>query len=206
MKKIAEIQYITQEHPCLSASDQANMMFKNGIRWVQIRMKNSPKEAIIQEARKALDYAKLYGATVIINDDPELCKEVGAHGVHVGLMDASVQEARRILGNTFLIGATANTLSHIEVHVAQGADYVGLGPYRFTTTKQNLSPILGLDGLKNMAEGIKRLNLTTPVVVVGGITLDDFTDIHQLGLHGVALSTGLLKKYDIYYGKVNFRR
>ncbi|MFO7867842.1 MAG: thiamine phosphate synthase [Bacteroidales bacterium] len=192
MKRIATIQYITQDHPLLSHAEQAKRMFENGIKWVQIRMKNNTKQEIIQQARIVLEYAKKYNATVIINDHIDICKEVGAHGVHVGLQDVSVAEARKYLGAHSIIGGTANRIEDIEWHTRNGADYIGLGPFRYTTTKKNLSPIIGLEGYTSLVAEIHTRNITIPIVAVGGITMNDISPIQATGIYGVALSTGLL--------------
>ncbi len=194
MKQIANIQYISQDHPQLSHAEQAKLMFENGVNWVQIRMKNASKEEFIAEAEKAMVYAREFDGILLINDHIDICQQVGAHGVHVGLSDMSVAEARAILGDDAIIGGTANTIDDIELHLKNGADYVGLGPFRFTTTKKNLSPIIGLDGYKKLVEEMKKRNITIPVVAVGGITMDDIADIQATGLYGVAISSALLKE------------
>src|ERR1035437_7606358 len=110
MKQIAQIQYITQDNQHLSHADQTKLMFENGISWVQIRMKNSTKEEFILQAKEAMEYAKRYNGTLIINDHVDICQAVGAHGVHVGLTDTSVLEARKLLGSEAIIGGTANCI------------------------------------------------------------------------------------------------
>lgn len=195
MKQIANIQYITQDHPQLSHAAQAKLMFENGIKWVQIRMKNASKEEFIAEAKEAMVYAKALNGTLIINDHIDICQTVGAHGVHVGLSDMSIAEVRAILGDDAIIGGTANTLTDIELHLNNRADYVGLGPFRFTTTKKNLSPIIGLEGYKILVAEMKAKNINIPVVAVGGITMEDIADIQATGLYGVAISSALLNKF-----------
>lgn len=194
MKQIANIQYITQDHPHLTHAEQAKLMFENGINWVQIRMKNSSKEEILEQAKLAVEYAKAYNGIVIINDMVDICLEANAHGVHVGLNDISVKKARTILGENAIIGGTANTLEDIQLHTYNRADYIGLGPFRFTTTKKNLSPIIGLDGYKKLVEEMKTKNIQIPVVAVGGITMEDIPAIQETGLYGVAISSALLNK------------
>jgi len=196
MKQIANIQYITQDHPQLSHAAQAKLMFENGISWVQIRMKNSTKNEFILQAAEAMEYAKAYNGILIINDHVDICQAVGAHGVHVGLSDTNVAEARNLLGSEAIIGGTANIIEDIELHISNGADYVGLGPFRFTTTKKNLSPIIGLEGYKLLVVEMKKRNINIPVVAVGGITMEDISLIQETGLYGVAISTALLNKFN----------
>ncbi|MDR3705200.1 MAG: thiamine phosphate synthase [Paludibacteraceae bacterium] len=193
VRSIAQIQYITQDNPKLTHAQQAQLMYENGISWVQLRMKNASKEQFVAEAKEALTYARKYNGILLINDHVDICKQVGAHGVHVGLKDMSVAEARAILGDGFIIGGTANTIDDIAWHVQNGADYIGLGPFRFTTTKKNLSPIIGLEGYKKLVSEMKNRDIHIPVVAVGGITMDDIPHIQATGLYGVAISTALLK-------------
>ncbi|MDA3823989.1 MAG: thiamine phosphate synthase [Bacteroidales bacterium] len=192
--KIANIQYITQDNDSLTHAQQAKLMYENGISWVQIRMKNASKEAIVAQAEEAMHYAQQYNGTLIINDDVDICLQVGAHGVHVGLKDISVAEAKAQLGPDKIVGGTANTIDDIELHTKKGADYLGLGPFRFTTTKKNLSPVLGLDGYKHLVEEMRKRNITIPVVAVGGILLEDIAAIQATGLFGVAISSSLLSE------------
>lgn len=193
--KIASIQYITQDNDSLTHAQQAKLMFENGISWVQIRMKNTSTEAIVAQAKEAMKYAQQYNGTLIINDDVAICLQVGAHGVHVGLQDMSVAQAKAKLGPDKIVGGTANTIDDIELHTKNGADYLGLGPFRFTTTKKNLSPVLGLDGYKHLVEEMRQRNISIPVVAVGGILAEDIADIQATGLFGVAISSSLLKKH-----------
>ncbi len=195
MKKIADIQYITQNSKYLSHAQQAKLMFLNGITWVQIRMKNCSHKLILEQSAEALQYAKKYKGTLIINDSVEIAKEIKAHGVHLGLNDIPVNDARAILGEKYIIGGTANTFHDIELQANYGADYIGLGPFRFTTTKNNLSPIIGLEGYKTIAKNLKRLKIKIPVVAVGGVTLEDISPIKKAGLHGAAISGALLKPF-----------
>jgi thiamine-phosphate pyrophosphorylase len=193
-KLISRIQYITQDNAQLTHAQQAKLMFENGVDWVQIRMKNCSKEAIIVQAKEALFYARALGGKLIINDHIDICKELGADGVHVGLSDTDVAETRAYLGNNFIIGGTANTIEDIQLHLKNGADYIGLGPFRFTTTKKNLSPIIGLDGYKQLVAEMQKRNIQIPVVAVGGIMMTDIEDIQSVGLYGVAISTALLNE------------
>jgi thiamine-phosphate pyrophosphorylase len=121
----------------------------------------------------------------------EIAAEVKAHGVHLGKQDMSVRVARRRLGDGFIIGGTANTLEDIREHFRQGADYIGLGPYRYTTTKKNLSPVLGLEGYLSIMSRLRKEGIPIPVVAIGGIRMEDAAPLLEAGLQGIAFS-GLL--------------
>ena len=98
---------------------------------------------------------KKYRATFIINDNVVLAKEIGAGGVHLGLNDTHPIEARKILGDNFIIGGTAHNLEEVKFQIENKVDYIGIGPYRFTSTKTDLSEILGLEGINKILQEIK---------------------------------------------------
>ena len=103
-----------------------------------------------------------------------------------------VDEARKMLGRSRIIGGTANTYADIERLWRQGVDYIGCGPFRFTTTKQNLSPILGLEGYSSIMKQMAAHNIHLPLVAIGGILLTDVAVILQTGVTGIAVSGAIL--------------
>jgi thiamine-phosphate pyrophosphorylase len=111
--------------------------------------------------------------------------------VHVGKEDLPVREARRILGEGKIVGGTANMLDDIREHYRGGADYIGLGPYRYTTTKKKLSPILGLEGYREIMRQMAVERVVVPVYAIGGIGVEDVGGLAEAGVYGVAFS-GLL--------------
>ncbi|MDE7389189.1 MAG: thiamine phosphate synthase, partial [Muribaculaceae bacterium] len=132
------------------------------------------------------------GATFLLDDHVELVKELGADGVHVGKNDMPPSEAKRMLGPGFIVGATANTFDDIAVAAAAGADYIGLGPFRFTTTKERLSPVIGTDGYRRIMARCREAGIRLPVVAIGGITPADIPGIMSTGVVGIALSGAIL--------------
>ena len=139
------------------------------------------------------DLCDTHDAIFIIDDHVELAKEIKADGVHLGKSDMSVDEARRILGKGFIIGATANTYEDVEKHWHSGADYIGCGPFRYTETKKNLSPIVGLEGYEKIIVRMSNAEIDIPVVAIGGITIDDISAIMKTGVDGIALSGTVLR-------------
>lgn len=186
------IQFITHPSDRFTYKEEVEMVLRGGCRWVQLRMKDANDEEVEQVARELLPLCKEWKATFIIDDRVDLVKRVGADGVHLGKKDMPVDEARKILGDSFIIGGTANTMDDIRRLCQQGADYIGCGPFRFTTTKKNLSPILGLDGYRTMMETMRKENLQIPVVAIGGITLDDMKEVMRTGVSGIAISGAVL--------------
>ena len=120
-------------------------------------------------------------------------KELGADGVHLGLKDMPIVEARRILGPKAIIGGTANAFEDVLLHYKSGANYIGCGPYRFTTTKKNLAPTLGLEGYQKLFEQMREADIHLPVVAIGGIEKEDIPALMQAGASGIAISGTILK-------------
>lgn len=180
------LQYITHPVDSLSIAAQVEKALAGGCRWIQLRHKDADIATLLLEGRELRSLCDRYGATFIIDDHVELVDELRADGVHLGKNDMPVEEARSILGIRKIIGATANTFADIEA--AAGADYIGLGPYRFTTTKEKLSPVLGIDGYRTITARCKAAGITLPIVAIGGITLPDIAPIMAAGVNGVAVS------------------
>lgn len=190
MEKLQFITHFTSQYTYL---DSARMALEGGCRWIQLRMKNATPEEWLETGSKVANLCKQYGATFILDDHVELVKELGADGVHLGKLDMPIDEARKILGKDYIIGGTANTFEDIAVHAQRGADYIGCGPFRFTTTKEKLAPTLGLEGYRHIIEQMKAAGLTLPVVAIGGITADDIPQIMDTGVNGIALSGTVLR-------------
>lgn len=169
------------------------MALEGGCRWIQLRMKEASPSEVEQEALRVKEMCDRYGAVLIIDDHVEIARRVNAHGVHVGKNDMPVAEARKLLGGDFIIGATANTFEDVRAHRDAGADYVGCGPFRFTSTKKNLSPILGLEGYRSIVERMRKDGVDLPLVAIGGIERDDIPELMAVGVSGIALSGTVLR-------------
>src|SRR5258708_17987830 len=175
---------------------QVEAACRAGIKWIQLRMKNASDVTFRATALAAKKITDASGSVLIINDRVEIAAEVKAHGVHLGRQDMAVNEARRLLGEDKIIGRTANTIGDIRDHYGQGADYIGLGPYRYTTTKKNLSPILGLEGYRQIMRQLKQEQLFIPLVAIGGIEMKDAAPLFGVGLDGIAFSGMLVHASD----------
>ena len=187
------VQFISHYTETYSYLDSIQLALEGGCRWIQLRMKDASDHELLETAKQAFDLCQKYGATFIIDDNVLVAKEVGTHGVHLGKNDMPIQEARKILGPEAIIGGTANAFDDICAHVAAGANYIGCGPFRFTSTKKNLSPILGLEGYNNLISACKNANFSLPIVAIGGITADDIPSIMQTGVSGIAISSEVLR-------------
>jgi thiamine-phosphate pyrophosphorylase len=153
-----------------------------------MRFKNQTEKDTFALAEAIKILCEEYLANFIVNDNLYLAQQVAADGVHLGLTDMKIDEARAILGSTKIIGGTANTYEDIENHVKNGCDYIGLGPFRFTETKEKLSPILGLSGYYEIVQKMKNNKIQIPVYAIGGITLKDISPLMETGIHGIAVS------------------
>lgn len=184
------ISHFTEQHTYL---DSIRLALEGGIKWVQLRMKEASEEEFLSVGTEVRRLCNQYGATFIIDDHVELVHKLKADGVHLGKNDMPIIEARRILGNDIIIGGTANTFEDIASHYQATANYIGCGPFRFTTTKKGLSPTLGLEGYRSIMQKVKEAAIDIPVVAIGGITAEDIPGIMQTGISGIALSGAILR-------------
>lgn len=187
------ITHFTERHTYL---DSARIALEGGCRWVQLRMKDADEGLFVATAREVRALCDRFGATFIIDDHAELVGATGADGVHLGKNDMPVAEARRMLGPDIVIGGTANTFDDVKALAEAGADYIGCGPFRFTTTKQRLSPVLGLEGHRDIVQRMRESGIGLPIVAIGGITFDDIGPIMRTGVTGIALSGSVLRADD----------
>ncbi len=189
--------FITHGNPAFPEIEQVEQAVEGGCRFIQLRMKQGLNRdtaaAIVSHCRKQGD-----DVLVCINDDMELALSCGASGVHLGKTDMPLREARRRVrewgrADSFLIGATAHTFDDIRRAVDDGASYIGLGPYRYTDTKTNLSPLLGLDGYLNILQKCREAAVEIPIFAIGGIERNDISPLMATGLYGIAVSGAILR-------------
>jgi thiamine-phosphate pyrophosphorylase len=185
--------FITHQTEKFDYLQSVEIALQGGCKQIQLRMKDLSEAETIEKASVAKELCDKYNADLYIDDYVDVCKRVRAKGVHLGKNDISVVEARNILGNDFIIGGTANTFDDIKFLNENGADYIGLGPFRFTTTKKNLSPVLGVHGYRDIVNKCRSNNMNLPILAIGGITIDDISDIMSTGVAGIALSSTILK-------------
>lgn len=190
------LQFISHYTDRYTYLDSIRMALDGGCRWVQLRMKNATDDDMRPVAMEAQRMCREAGATFIIDDHVMLVKELHADGVHLGKKDMPIAEARTLLGSDCIIGGTANTFEDVKAHSEAGADYIGCGPFRFTTTKKGLSPVLGIEGYKDIVGKMKADGIDLPIVAIGGITEDDIPEIMQTGVTGIALSGTVLHADD----------
>lgn len=194
---ISEIQFITNFQSKISHVEQVKQVVNGGIKWIQYRPKINDLSKILEEGREIAELCKQHSVTFIVNDNVDLALELNADGVHLGKSDMSPEEARKILGEDKIIGGTANTFVDIVTLINEGVNYVGLGPYSFTETKKNLSPVLGIEGYKEIFNTLKERNIEIPIIAIGGIKLRDIIALQNIGAHGIAISSLLSESDDV---------
>lgn len=189
-----KLQYISQGNTFQEQELCIRKALENGVKWVQVRWKNAPENELRKLCEISKQLCSEYQAVCIINDHVQMAKEIDADGVHLGLNDSAIEEARLILGENKMIGGTANTLSDVTQRIDESCDYIGLGPLRFTTTKEKLSPVLGFEGYQKIIDGLREKSLDIPkIFAIGSVTLEDVLPLQEIGIYGVAVS-GIITK------------
>ena len=189
------LQFITHFNNLFSYLDSAKLALEGGCKWIQLRMKDASDDEVEAVARELMPLCKKHDAVFLLDDRVELCKKLGADGVHLGKNDMHPADARKILGDGFIIGGTCNTFDDV-LRVQADVDYIGCGPFRYTTTKKNLAPVLGLEGYTNIVWNMRSQGINTSIVAIGGITCADIPKILETGVNGIALSGTILNAGD----------
>ena len=188
------LQYISQGKTPEAHLRNIMKVCEAGGKWVQLRLKNAKPKDQLKIAFLAKRICDRYGTRLIVNDNVVIAKKLDVDGVHLGLKDMCTKEAREFLGDK-IIGGTANTLEDCLMHIKNGVDYIGLGPFRFTSTKKQLSPLLGAEGYQSIVKELRQQGHKTPVFAIGGIAKDDFAELSGTGVSGIAVS-GILTGKD----------
>lgn len=188
-----KLQYISSGNSIEEHISNITKASRNGVKWVQLRLKKYSEKEIKEAALEVKKITDRYKTTFILNDYLHIAKELNLDGVHLGKNDLSVLTAREQLGENKIVGATANSYKDVLNAYNQGASYIGLGPFQFTTTKENLSPILGIEGYRNILSELNTNNIKLPVYAIGGIQINDISLIMETGVSGVAVSSLISK-------------
>ena len=189
-----KLQFITHYTDSYSYVDSARIALEGGCRWIQLRMKDAEERELRDTAIIIQRMCRAAGATFIIDDNVALAKSIGAQGVHLGKGDMPIAEARKILGEGFIIGGTVNSFDDILHHLhTSPPDYFGCGPFRYTSTKLNLAPILGIEGYSDIIKQMREHKIATPLIAIGGIAKEDIPQLLKSGVDGIALSGSILR-------------
>jgi len=189
---LSKLQYISQGTTAAAQVRNVFAVLDYGADWIQVRWKNASELDLSILCEKIKKRCVDYNAVFIVNDHIAIAHKVDADGVHLGLTDDTIVQARNVLGKEKIIGGTANTIDNVVQRTNEGCNYIGLGPFRYTTTKEKLSPIIGLDGYRTIIGSLKEQGIAyPPIYAIGGIEVSDMEAIKSVGIHGIALS-GLL--------------
>lgn len=190
------LQFITHPSEEYSIPEEVQMVLEAGCRWVQLRMKDASDSEVREMAREVIPLCREHSAFLVLNDRVELARELGVHGVHLGREDMPPAKAREFLGPEAIIGVTANTAEEIIALRGLDVDYVGLGPFRHTTTKKKLAPVLGVEGYAEIIAEVRRHGIDLPIVAIGGIEMKDIDELLPTHVNGFAVSGSILKSKD----------
>ena len=190
------LQFITHPSDKYSIAEEVQMAIEGGCQWGQLRMKDASEEEIRRTALEIIPMCQENGTFLIIDDHVSLVNDLKVSGVHLGKEDMDPLEARGILGPHAIIGITANTADDIIKYKGKDVDYVGLGPFRFTTTKKKLAPQLGIEGYRDIVEKVRAAGVELPIVAIGGIVLDDIDALMATGINGIAMSGAIINAPD----------
>lgn len=188
-----KLQYISQGNTVEEQITNIRKALDNGCEWIQLRFKTQNTMDLFNLAESTKILCDVYSANYIINDNVYLAQQFEADGVHLGLTDMKISEARQILGDTKMIGGTANTFADIQQRSAEQCDYIGLGPFQYTDTKENLSPILGIEGYRSILKKVKSKKIAIPIYAIGGIALENIEILMETGIYGIAVSSLITK-------------
>lgn len=190
------LQFITHPSDRYTIPEEVQMAIEGGCKWIQLRMKDATYNEMKSTALEIIPICRENDIILVIDDNVELVNELRVHGVHLGKNDMDPRKAREILGPHAIIGVTANTADDILSFRGIDVDYVGVGPFRHTTTKKNLAPVIGLDGYKDIVAKVTAAGNKLPLVAIGGITLEDVTGIMATGVQGIAVSGSIINAPD----------
>ncbi len=173
------------------AEEIAGQLIRAGVRLLQYRAKNVPARKMLETAQVLAELARREGATFFVNDRPDIAYLSGAHGVHVGQDDLSVEQARTVIGDERRVGVSTHNLEQFEKSAASSADYIAIGPVFATSSKANPDPVVGI-------EMIRRVRALTPkpVVAIGGIRLERAAEVIEAGADSVAVISDVLGAAD----------
>ncbi len=172
-------------------AEQVEEALSGGVTLVQLREKELTEEAFLQEAKDILSLCHRFGVPLLINDNVDIARRIGADGVHVGQSDMEAAEARRVLGGGSIIGVTAKTVEQALSAQAAGADYLGCGAVFGTSTKLNTRP-MALETLRAICDAV-----SIPVAAIGGINRSNLPQLKGTGISGAAIVSGIFAAENI---------
>ena len=172
----------------LSHVQQARLLSIGGTSLIQLREKHMAAREFYEEAKAAVAVTAQWGVKLLINDRVDIALAAGAHGVHLGQDDMPPEAARELLGPEAIIGYSTHNIEQAIAATKLPIDYLAIGPIFETTTKTDMAPVVGLEGLQAVRQEIGAF----PLVAIGGITRENARDVIQAGADSVAVVSALL--------------
>jgi thiamine-phosphate pyrophosphorylase len=184
---ILDLGYVAAER----AEAVAKNLIRGGADLIQLRGKNQDQSELIRLAKELHRLTSAAGVPLIINDHPEIARDVALEGLHLGQDDLAIAAAREIVRRDCWIGKSTHSLAQATAAVAEGADYIGFGPLFATPTKPDYRPI-GLGDIQRAHELVAR-----PIFCIGGIKLENLPGVLAAGARRVVIVSGFLQSADI---------
>jgi thiamine-phosphate pyrophosphorylase len=184
---IVDLGYVTPD----KVGTVTGQLLKGGVDLLQLRAKEHPKAEIVKYAEVMLPLTRAAGVSLILNDYPDLLREVDAEGCHVGQEDFGIAKARDLAGRDCLVGKSTHTLAQAQAAEREGADYIGFGPLFPTGTKPTANPV-GLTEIRALHEQVK-----LPIYCIGGVKLENLKEIMNAGAKRVCIVSDLLLASDV---------
>ena len=174
----------------------ADAYLAGGARFIQIRSKDAGSGALLEVCEDIVARARAAGAIVIVNDRADIAKLSAADGVHVGQSDLDPASARRVLGGGSIVGLSTHTADEVREAATMGVDYIAVGPIFGTSTKVTGYRDVGTAFVSAAAGILRDAGCATPIVAIGGITLDRARGVIEAGASAVAVISDLLSTGD----------
>ena len=199
MKKyIEKLQFITHDIPQHTHIEQVQIACEAGAKWIQYRCLTKNDEELLKDISVIGEICDDWGATLIVTDHIHLKGKGDIQGFHIEDMDADFIALRKLIGEEYTLGGSANTVENLIRLANEGADYAGLGPFSVTSTKPNDLPMLGYKGYNYAAEQLELKDIIFPILAVGGVTLLDVPSLMETGIYGIAASSSINQADDMY--------
>lgn len=189
-QQLKDIQLYLVTSPSENLFSTIEAALQGGLKLVQYRDKSTDDVVRIENAEKLCQLCHQYGALFIINDRVDLASAINADGVHLGQQDLPIAVARRILGSDKIVGRSTTNPQEMAKAIAQGADYIGVGPVYETPTKVGKAAA-GLDYVRYAAD-----NSPIPWFAIGGIDLSNINDVLTAGAQRVAVVRAIMQADD----------
>jgi thiamine-phosphate pyrophosphorylase len=193
MKQIGRLHVLTDTvlQSRFSHLELARMAIKGGADTIQFRQKIGTTREMIEIVRQLKRLCLDSGVTLVVNDRLDIAIATEADGVHLGQNDFPIPQARKLLGESSIIGGSAATLEEAQKCLAEGADYIGFGPVYPTASKEDAGPVTGIMLLKKAVEAIP-----LPIIAIGGISVENTPEVMQAGAQGIAVISAVCCQED----------